>query len=161
MHQCCAVTLLLLCSLPSLVFSAGAEWIDTKFENFPFMVNLRTAYGGHCGASIISTNPAIILTAAHCVWKSDWFDPMQIEVWIGCDKSDCSENPNAKRYSVSRYDVHEKCNYNGQNIPEYDVGLLYLNEAITNGEAISLLPSMDGINRGTALRALGYYGKGS
>merc|ERR1712087_661779 len=106
------------------------------------MANLRYSSNGLCGGSIVSKNPPIILTACHCLWKTDTFDPMQIEVWIGCDRSDCSENPNAKQYSVSRYEVHEKCNFNGQNIPEYDLGLLHLSESITNGRAISLLPSM-------------------
>lgn len=145
-----------LCSFP-LVLSWGADWDDVSFDQYPFMANLRHPTK-QCGGSIISKQPGIILTAAHML---DDINPLDIEVWIGCTRTDCTDSPSSGlrlKYKVSRYEVHEGYRQDGG--MHNDVALLFteIPIAMARAKEISLLPSMAGIGLRTPIRAVSYYG---
>lgn len=166
-----SITLMSIYALPfvSCLDGYGAEWIDTTFEQFPFMVNIKYIHEGNaigwCGGSIISKSPGIILTAGHCIVGGGGFEisPYDLEVWIGCTRSDCTQNDYVKKYGISHYKIPDEYENKKDFVSPFDIGLLYLDGPITQAQAqpISLLPSTDGVNGGDALRGLGYYGRGA
>eukprot|EP01084_Bolivina_argentea_P280112 478961_1 len=113
------------------------EWIDTAWNNMPYMVSLRNGVGDHsCGGSILTLDghneKGAILTAAHC-------DGMQ-QVYVGCTTTLCSDKykDSLRNHSIELWVNHPKWDPDSSD-DHYDIAIIYLNKPITHPNSIDII----------------------
>eukprot|EP01084_Bolivina_argentea_P316856 549324_1 len=148
---------------PTLSDNAGLGIYNgqsTTWNNYGFMVSIPFALQGvddHCcGGSILSLNPPIILTAAHCLFECYvWWYPENSVVKIGCNGPQCS-NPEVVTYFVAESNHHPL--WDGLTM-QYDVGLIRLDRVISapsNVQTVTLQSYSPCCIENESLRVLGY-----
>jgi hypothetical protein len=108
---------------------------STSWSSRPYTVALRSASGAACcSGTIISLNPGVILSAAHCSGCTG-------AVRIGCDNpSNCNS---AAGYSISQF--VQNPNYGRPLSTSNDIAVVRLSSAITvSGAQIRSIPSAEG-----------------
>lgn len=86
---------------------------DASIADYPFIISLRSASGGHsCGGSIL--NEYWILTAAHCV--NYYTTPLQQSIQVG--RSEISRDVDDSVYLIDDVIIH----------PHYDASNSYVND---------------------------------
>uniref|UniRef100_A0A182SZ29 Peptidase S1 domain-containing protein n=1 Tax=Anopheles maculatus TaxID=74869 RepID=A0A182SZ29_9DIPT len=101
---------------------------DAAIENYPFVVSLRGASGGHsCGGSIITKR--WILTAAHCV---DYTTPLYQTVQVG--RTNISRTEDESIYAIESVVIHP--NYNPSDSYIDDIALLKLSKPLVFSEQV-------------------------
>ncbi|EAT32688.1 AAEL015087-PA [Aedes aegypti] len=74
---------------------------DASIEDYPFMISLRSTYGGHtCGGSILTQN--WILIAAHCVHET--LTPAQYTIQVG--RTEISRPVDESVYEIELVIIH-------------------------------------------------------
>ncbi|XP_023333602.1 trypsin-1 [Eurytemora carolleeae] len=106
--------------------------VATYENEFPWQCSIlnrdNSWYG--CGASILSCDPVLIITAAHCVYNR-FADENNIngEIKVSCgDHFTTGLDTNEKRASVTKITIHES--YNSDTF-ENDIAILHVSSGIT------------------------------
>lgn len=101
---------------------------DARIEDYPFIISLRGASGGHsCGGSIL--NSLWILTAAHCV---DYTTPLAQTIQAG--RSDISRDVDDSIYEIEDVVIHP--GYNPSDSYIDDIALLKLRRPLVFSERV-------------------------
>ncbi|XP_058054720.1 chymotrypsin-1-like [Anopheles bellator] len=101
---------------------------DASIEDYPFVVSIRGASGGHsCGGSIL--NDRWILTAAHCV---DWTTPLQQTVQVG--RTTISSAVDDSVYAIEDVVIHP--GYNPSDSYVDDIALVKLRKPLEFSERV-------------------------
>ncbi|XP_061502843.1 chymotrypsin-1 [Anopheles gambiae] len=101
---------------------------DAAIENYPFVVSLRGASGGHsCGGSIL--NDRWILTAAHCV---DYTTPLYQTIQVG--RADISRTEDESVYAIEDVVIHP--GYNPADSYIDDIALLKLRKPLVFSDQV-------------------------
>uniref|UniRef100_A0A182MTM1 Peptidase S1 domain-containing protein n=1 Tax=Anopheles culicifacies TaxID=139723 RepID=A0A182MTM1_9DIPT len=101
---------------------------DAAIENFPFVVSLRGATGGHsCGGSIL--NKRWILTAAHCV---SYTTPLSQTVQVG--RTNISRTEDDSIYAIEDVVIHP--GYNPSDSYIDDIALLKLRKPLVYSDQV-------------------------
>lgn len=157
--------LAILLLINTVMVEAQNGWIDAKWEDLPFMVQLRNNGDGICGGSILTLNghngKGAILTAAHCV---DRLSNSAVTIYIGCTTSSCSTDSKTI-HNVESIAIH--ANYagpvQGANYGENDIAIVYLTKPITQSGAIPVVLESDPLlaKNNSPVKLTGYYGFGA
>lgn len=100
---------------------------STLWSQYPYVVALRYPSGyACCSASIISLNPGVLLTAAHCEGCTG-------TVRIGCNNPETCDGDS---YTIANIVVHP--DYPGTTGFSSDLAIIHLTSPITTGSAVAV-----------------------
>ena len=116
---------------------------DILWRDAPYIASIRrdTDASEHCcGATIISLDPPVLITAAHCVVEEEIFNrACGQSVEIGCDRHECSNDMHVE-YKIADDGVliHPNFTHNilYQSPPLYDIALVKLDRVISEPKGV-------------------------
>eukprot|EP01084_Bolivina_argentea_P230994 389668_1 len=138
----------------------------TRWVEAPYMASIRRPSDNSehcCAATIISLDPPVVLTAAHCVTEDIIFGRgCGNTVEIGCDEHTCSSGYSPVEYTIENAIIHPYFHHFLADLrpPLYDIAVVKLDRIINAPTGVTKIEIQNGVPCCENYHPLSVYGYG-